>query len=353
VGEERVLRELEETETTESTVPGSRLTEMAMAVRRRGFPDWMHFFTPSLKHYESDELATPPDARFVPVSITGRACRLMCDHCRGRILESMHPVGSPAEFLDLGRRLARRGVEGILLTGGSDRDGVVPLRPYADAIREIREDLGLTVIVHTGLLREPDAEALARAGVDAAMIDIIGSDETIREVYHLDAGVGDFERSLRLLCDAGIPTAPHVVVGIHYGRVIGERRALDMISRLGVASLVIVVLSPLPGTPMESVKPLGGPDLADLFAEARIAFPETPVLLGCARPEGREKRGIDEAALAAGFNGIAFPADGIVRAAERLGFRPMLSSDCCALIFRDLPGGPAVASPRDSGPGGS
>jgi uncharacterized radical SAM superfamily protein len=308
----------------------------AMRVRRRAFADEIFFFTPSLKHYESDEVATPSEARFVPVSVTGRSCRLMCDHCSARILESMHAVATPDALLELGARLAGRGIEGILLTGGSDRAGVVPLRPYADAIRTLKDERGLTVIVHTGLLDEEDARALAQAGVDAAMIDIIGSDETIRDVYHLEARASDFEASLRALCGAGVPTAPHVVVGIHYGKIVGERRALEMIARLPIAALVIVVLSPIPGTPMEGVRPLAGDDLAPIFVEARIAFPETPVLLGCARPEGGEKRGIDEAALAAGFNGIAFPADGIVAAAERMGFRPVFSSDCCALIFRDL-----------------
>jgi uncharacterized radical SAM superfamily protein len=317
-----------------------------MAARRRAFADEVFFFTPSLKHYESDEIATPSEARFVPVSVTGRSCALMCDHCGARILDSMHPVATPEAFLELGARLAGRGIEGILLTGGSDRAGVVPLRPYADAIRALRGEHGLTVIVHTGLLDEEDARALAQAGVDAAMIDVIGDDETIRDVYHLDASTSDFEASLRALCDAGVPVAPHVVVGIHYGEIVGERRALEMISRLPIASLVIVVLSPLPGTPMEGLKPLGGAALAPLFVEARIAFPDTPVLLGCARPEGREKRGIDEAALEAGFNGIAFPADGIVAAAERLGLRPVFSSDCCALIFRDLATGQGPDAPR-------
>jgi uncharacterized radical SAM superfamily protein len=319
----------------------------AMAVRRRSFADEIFFFTPSLKHYEGDEVATPSEARFVPVSVTGCSCGLMCDHCKARILESMHPVASPDAFRELGARLARRGVEGILLTGGSDRAGVVPLRPYADAIRALKGEHGLTVIVHTGLIGAEEARVLAAAGVDAAMIDMIGADETIRSVYHLDARVSDFEASLRALCDAGVPTAPHVVIGIHYGEILGERRALEVISNLPIASLVIVVLSPLPGTPMQRVRPLRGVDLAPLFAEARMAFPTTPVLLGCARPEGREKRRIDEAALLAGFNGIAFPADGIVAAAGRLGFRPVFSTDCCALIFRDLTPGPSPATPRE------
>jgi uncharacterized radical SAM superfamily protein len=308
----------------------------AMEVRRAGFADDVYFYLPSLKHYETDEVATPDRARFVPVSVTGRGCQLMCDHCQAKILDSMHPVGRPEDLVDLGGRLAAKGVTGVLVTGGSDADGTVPLAPYADAMRELKERFGFTVIVHTGLLGSEDARALARAGIDAAMIDIIGSNETVRNVYHLDADVKRFDTALGHLADAGVPTAPHVVIGIHYGEILGERHALEMISRHPVASLVLVVLSPIPGTPMDGERALTGDDLAELFADARLGFPATPVLLGCARPEGGEKYGIDEAALAAGLNGIAFPADGIVSRAKEMGLTPHFSHDCCALIFREV-----------------
>jgi uncharacterized radical SAM superfamily protein len=318
------------------TASGTGSADEAMELRLKGFGDAVHFFLPSLKHYETEEVATPREARFVPVSVTGTSCGLMCDHCRAKILESMCRAATPDEFLATGERLALRGVRGILLTGGSDAKGVVPLRPYCDAIRELRERCGLTVIVHTGLVDRGDAEALASAGVDAALIDIIGADETIREVYHLDSRADDFESALACLTGAGVPTAPHVVIGIHRGRILGERRALEMISRHPVASLVLVVLSPLPGTPMEGARPPLTADLADIFVEARLALPHTPVLLGCARPEGREKLAVDTAALRAGFNGIAFPAEGAVGEARGMGLRPVFSNDCCALIFKDI-----------------
>lgn len=315
-----------------ATSPGA--DEMLDAHRR--FGNEIHFFTPSLKHYETSEVATPATPRFVPVSVTGSACSLHCDHCGAKILESMWPVSSPGGLLELGGRLASRGVSGILLTGGSDPSGVVPLRPYEDAIRELKARYGFTVIVHTGLVDRGEVAALARAGVDAAMMDVLGADDTIKAVYHLDAGVADFEKALRLLTEAGIPTAPHVVVGIHYGKIVGEFEALEMISRFPISSLVVVVLSPLLGTKMERVAPLTGPEVSGVFRSARTAFPNVPVLLGCARPEGREKYGIDRAALEAGFDGIAFPAEGIVSLAREMGLRPVFSLDCCALAFRHL-----------------
>ena len=308
----------------------------AMSLRRNRFGNDVYFFTPSLKHYETDELATPETARFVPISVTGADCSLMCDHCRAKILESMDHVKRPEDLLEMGRRLSERGVRGVLITGGSDPMGVVPLRPFADAMRKLKEDLGFTVIVHTGLIDEDDAKALAGAGVDAAMLDIIGSNETIKDVYHLDARVEDFEAALEHLTSHNVAVAPHVVIGIHYGTILGEWRALDLISRYPVASVVLVVLSPIPGTPMDGAPILAADDLKDLFTGARMRFPETPVLLGCARPEGKEKFGIDAAALEAGLNGIAFPAEGIVSLARELDLKPVFSDDCCALVFREL-----------------
>lgn len=307
-----------------------------MAVRRGNFPPDIYFYLPSIKHYETDELPTPLRPSFVPVSVTGCSCRLMCDHCRARLLESMYPAEDPWGLLELGAKLARNGVTGILVTGGSDAAGRVPVGRFADSMRELKDRFGFKIVVHTGLVGREDARRLARAGIDAAMLDVIGSDVTLRDVYHLNATVADFEASLSFLAEAGIPVSPHVVIGIHYGEILGERRALEMISRVPISSLVLVVLSPLPGTPMEGAAVLTGPELIGIFAEARLAFPVTPILLGCARPEGKQKYGIDRAALAAGLNGIAFPAEGIVSLSEDMGFRPVCAPHCCSLIFQDL-----------------
>jgi len=70
---------------------------------------------------------------------------------------------------------------------------------FIPAIKRVKEELGLKVVAHTGLINSELAEALATVDVDGVMLDIIGSNETIRKVYHLDRGVKDFEHSLILL----------------------------------------------------------------------------------------------------------------------------------------------------------
>ena len=228
-------------------------------------------------------------------------------------------------------RLAAAGTRGVLVSGGCDSQGRVPLSAFGEELRRVKERLPLQVIVHTGLVDEATAEALATAGVDGALIDIIGSEETIRRVYHLDATVDAFDRSLALLEEKGIPVLPHIVLGLHYGRFLGEARALEIVASHHVAGLILVVLMPLVGTAMADVRPPEVDQLVGFLDKARRRLPTTPVLLGCARPGGEAKIALDRAAIDAGLNGIAFPAEGMVAYARERGLKVQFHESCCGV----------------------
>jgi len=291
----------------------------------------IHFFAPGLKHYETAEFCPAEPQAFVPISVTGAECALQCDHCQGRLLESMRTVRANGELYELCRSLASSGTKGVLISGGADALGRVPLLRYAGEIGRIKA-LGLRVLVHTGLVDEALAQALAEAKIDGAMLDIIGAEDTIRQVYHLQASLADYEASLANLARYGVPAMPHVVVGLHYGHILGEEQALRMIARYPLVALVLVVLAPLAGTPMEGVRPPGVVGIGRLFALARELLPQPPIMLGCARPAGERKRAIERLAIKAGFDGIAYPSDEAVRYARRRGYRPRFHEQCCAIM---------------------
>ena len=167
------------------------------------------------------------------------------------------------------------------------------------------------------------------------MLDVIGADETLRDVYHLDLTVADVDRSLRLLSDRGLRIIPHIVLGLHYGRFLGEYRALEMLTRYPVSTLILVVLVPLVGTPMAHVPPPRADQVAEFFAAARLAAPSTTINLGCARPLGALKRELDQAAIDLGLNGIAYPADGAIEYARSRGLTPRLFEYCCSLTWSE------------------
>src|ERR1035438_7390949 len=246
--------------TSEATVLDS-----AFELRRRHFPDEMHFHAPGIKRYETDEFQQRQPQAFVPLSVTGSHCALDCDHCGKQILRHMRSVAD-GDLFALCERLAANGTQGLLISGGCDSAGRVPLAPWLPAMRRVREELGLRLIVHSGLVDEPLAAGLAEAGVESAMIDIIGADHTIRQVYHLGRGVEHYEESLRLLAAYGVPALPHIIVGPHYGRLPGERNALAMVKRHSPAGLIVVVLTPLAQTRMADVVPPAVGPVLDFLA---------------------------------------------------------------------------------------
>ena len=292
----------------------------------------IRFSTPTFKAYSSCELEGCGTNAFPAFSVTAAGCALMCDHCQAKILEPMLPATNP-EMLERKVRelIARQDLRGFLLSGGSTKRNEIRYERFYPVIERLKRDHPwLKVAIHSALLDEARAKRMASAGVDTAMMDVIGADETIRDVYHLDRPVEDFEATLAALCATPMEIVPHIVIGLHYGRIRGEPRALDIVSRHRTHSLVLVVVMPFYARPGTFQTPRTE-EIGRIFLEARRRLPDRPVLLGCARPPGMHRRVTDAYAVAAGLDGIAFPADGAVAVADAIG-RPAVQEHACCSI---------------------
>ncbi len=292
----------------------------------------IRFSTPTFKEYASGELAGCSKNSFPAFSVTAGACALDCDHCQAKILEPMIPATDP-EMLDRKVRdfVLLRDLRGFLLSGGSNRRNEIKYERYYPVIEKLKRDFPhLKIAIHSALLNEARARMMESAGVDTAMMDVIGAQETIRDVYHLDRGVADFETTLGALCATRMEVVPHIVIGLHYGRVLGEAHALDIVARHAIHSLVLVVVMPFYGRLGMFATPTTR-DVGDVFLAARLRLHDRPVLLGCARPAGMHKRVTDAYAVMAGLDGIAFPAEGAVVLAKAIG-RPFTQQHACCSI---------------------
>lgn len=285
--------------------------------------------------YKTSYYCSSPNV-FPTISVTGRGCALRCKHCSGIVLNTMYPATTPDALYELCVKLKERGALGCLISGGCLPNGAVPLEGFVDSIARVKRELGFTVFVHTGVIDVPTAKALKNAGVDAALLDIIGSDETIRDIYKLDVSVKDYRDSLQALHEAGIAFVPHVIVGLHYGKLKGEFDALQMISEYKPSALVIIAFMPIRGTEMENVKPPRPVDIARVIASARAMFPETPLVLGCMRPRGKDRSETEILAMKAGIDAIAFPTEEAVKFAECQGYKASFSPLCCSQIYLDM-----------------
>lgn len=292
----------------------------------------INFYTPTFKVFQTSELKDCGKSAWPAVSITGGDCKLQCDHCKAKILEPMLPARTPEDLWRVVNGIIEDGAQGMLLTGGSNHRNHVEYDAYYSTIRRIKDEFpDFKIALHTALVDDDIALSMEQSGIDAAMMDVIGAQDTITQVYHLRRSVEDFEATLESLVATRMKVVPHIVIGLHYGRLLGEWNALEIIRRHLPDAVVLVVVMPFYAP--ES-RPFATPDshaVGRFFLDARKALPKTPLLLGCARPAGVAKSQIDSYAVMAGLNGIAHPADGSVELAARLDRHVKVTPACCSI----------------------
>jgi len=316
-------------------MPDSKLISLLESGKLHPISGTIRFYAPSFTYYRTKHFCSN-NSDFPTISITGNACSLNCAHCGGKVLQTMHSAVSPEELYVLGVKLKEKGAKGVLVSGGCLPDGSVPLDGFVSTLARLKRKQGLTVFVHTGIISEKTAFALKEAGVDAALIDVIGSEQTIASVYNLNVSVQDYADSLAALQKAGLLFVPHVIVGLNGGHLDGEYQALKLIAAVRPAAVVVIAFMPLHETNMAQTSPPQPLDIARVAASARVMFPSVPLLLGCMRPKGKHRAQTDVYALQAGVDGVAFPN---VEAIEYAKKRCMVvySSYCCAQLGLDFP----------------
>jgi lipoyl synthase len=328
----RWLGALESIEALEDAVFDAALVRACELESAGVSPRPLRVSTPTFKAYETAEAQGCSKMSFPAFSITAGGCALMCDHCQAKILEPMIPAVSP-EMLERKVRelIALQDLRGFLLSGGSNPRNEVRYERFLPTVERLKREFPyLRIAVHSALMDKRRARMLEAAGVDTAMMDVIGADETIRDVYHLERPVADFEATLAALCATRMEIVPHIVIGLHYGRTLGEERALEIVARHAIHALVLVVVMPFyakPGT-------FATPDPAEVgrvFLAARRTLHDREVLLGCARPAGMHKRVTDAYAVMAGLDGIAFPAEGALALAREIGRPTHQQHACCSI----------------------
>ncbi len=297
------------------------------------FNNKIKFYTPGFKSYSTSEYQNQQRNKFISISTTGTNCALNCEHCKTNSLKGMIDLPNYKDGLfNLCRQLADDGTKGILLSGGSDKRGRVPLLKYIPDLIRVKQELKLSVSVHPGLPDEETCAELAKVNLDSVMLDIIGDEKTVKEIYHLNKKPSDYEDVLERLEKYNLPAIPHILLGHYFGEMSSEYEALEMVKRHKLKMLVLLVMMPIPGTKISVDKLPSFEEINEFFIKARNDLPNIPIILGCARPMGDFKQKIDRAAIDAGLNGIAFPAEGIVQYVSEKNFDFEFIDSCCGVI---------------------
>lgn len=262
--------------------------------------------------------------RTLPVSVTGTRCSLKCAHCGGKYLKHMVDVRS------LGEALSRKQLTSILLSGGCDYAGRVPLVPHIDRVRRIlAANRPLRVNAHPGIVGEQEAQVIAEFA-DVISFDFVIDDETIQAAFGNFRTGRDYISAFRNLRQGKARVVPHILVGLYMGQLRGEYEAVEFLAREGVGRLVFIVFIPTPGTRWQHVTPPAIDQVLRLIAWTRVRSPGMKITLGCMRPRGEYREALDPAAVKAGVDAIVLPHPQAVEVARRRGLTISREEECCA-----------------------
>jgi hypothetical protein len=249
-----------------------------------------------------------PGRLFPSISITGKECAMKCKHCNHHYLETMIPAETPEKLVETCIKIAKDGALGCLISGGFTTGASLPFRNFFPALQEIKKRTKLKVNIHIGFMTEDAAKKLVEYGIDAVSVDVVGSNETIQDVYGLDKTTIDYADMLSMSKAVGLNNLdPHICIGINYGKLKGEGEAIKMIRDYGPLRMTFIALNPTKGTEMQDASPPSALTIAKVIAVGRLAMPNIPISLGCMRPSGAIRAEIDYLSILAGANRIVVP----------------------------------------------
>ncbi len=243
------------------------------------------------------------------VNAKSGACPENCRFCA----QSAHHAAEVPEYglLDPGELLSRaeavwhNGVRrfGIVTSGtgctGGDHE---ELRSVIEAIGQIHERLpGMEVCASLGALDDAAARTLAAAGISHYNLNLQVATCRYRELISDTHTAEDRLAALATLKRNGIRLCCGGIIGV--GETMMDRIALAFeLRELGVGTIPLNVLIPIPGTPLEDSAPVPAVEVAKTFALFRLIHPRAVIKFAA----GRETVMKDFQALLmlAGANGL-------------------------------------------------
>jgi len=105
-----------------------------------------------------------------------------------------------------------------------------------------------------------------------------------------------------------------------------------MVSRIGVDTLVLVVIKPLSSFQKGTFRIPTPEETSRISSVARILNPSIPVRMGCIRPAHPWKAKMEKGFIDSGANTIAYPLHGTIEYAKERGLKTGFAEMCCSLL---------------------
>lgn len=208
-------------------------------------------------------------------------CRFCAQSARHHTGAAEYPLLSPKALAAPAKVNADQGVLRYSIVTSGKRLSEAEVDCLCEAICLIRAESNISVCVSAGLLKEAQYRQLKQAGADRVHNNL----ETSRRYFPSVCTTHTFDDKLRAIWAAraaGLTVCSGGIMGL--GETVKDRIDMALTLRdLGIQSVPINLLNPIPGTPLEENQRLTTEDMRRIVAVYRFLLPEASIRLAGGR----------------------------------------------------------------------
>lgn len=196
-------------------------------------------------------------------------------------LEESYPLLDTDKLMEEAKYNADRGVLRYSIVTSGKRLSKAEVDKLADSIRVIKENVNIEICVSLGLLDEEDFVKLHAAGASRVHCNLESSERYFKEVCTTHTYAQKIE-TLKAAKRAGMSICSGGIMGL--GETFEDR--IDMVltvRELGVKSIPVNFLNPIPGTPYANNVPLTNDEARRCVAIFRFLIPDASIRLAGGR----------------------------------------------------------------------
>lgn len=219
-------------------------------------------------------------------------------HHRAKI--QVYPLMSPEEILRRAKEAEAMGARRFSIVTSGRSPSERELDRIAEAVAAIRKETSLIPCASLGLLDLGKAQRLREAGLECYHHNL----ETARSFFPHICTTHPYEddiETLRVAQDAGLEVCSGGIFGLGESRQQRVELALTL-RELGVKSIALNFLHPIPGTKLERQRPLPPAELLRSVAVFRLMLPDRDIRICGGRAFGL--RDLHPLVIPAGANGL-------------------------------------------------
>ena len=208
-------------------------------------------------------------------------CRFCAQSAYNHTCAASYPLLSKEEIVSQARIDHEQGVLRYSIVTSGKRLSDEEVDAMCETVREIKEKVGILVCVSFGLLKEQQFRKLKEAGVTRVHNNL----ETSRRNFPNICTTHRFDdkvQAIRAAQSAGLSVCSGGIMGL--GETTEDRIDMALTLReLGILSVPVNMLNPIPGTPLENNERLRKEEMQRIVAVYRFILPKASIRLAGGR----------------------------------------------------------------------